>query len=102
MIILLFNCISVGRNEELIKLLRITMPESLDYNEVFDDILERYTVKSKLVRVRTTNLGSMFEISYEITMKDTNDIKPMIDEIRTRNGNLNISLQRVDFDLNRL
>jgi hypothetical protein len=70
--------------------LKITIPENLDYTEVFDDIFETYTTKSNLERVKTTNMGSMYELRYEIVLKDIKQEKQFIDEIRTRNGNLTI------------
>lgn len=74
--------------------LKITIPENLEYAGLFDDIFEKYTSKSYLDSVKTTNLGSMFELRYRITMKATADEKKMIDEIRCRNGNLTIMCGR--------
>ncbi|MGN0172349.1 MAG: DUF4956 domain-containing protein [Acutalibacteraceae bacterium] len=76
------------------KLLRVVMPEDLDYTGVFDDIFKKYTVSAELDRVKTTNLGSMFEASYIIVLKDPSQEKAMIDELRCRNGNLTISCAR--------
>ncbi len=70
--------------------LKITIPESLNYSHIFDDIFEKYTKDYKLVRVRTTNLGSMYQLFYQINIKDADTEKEMIDEIRCRNGNLDI------------
>ncbi len=72
------------------KTLRITIPETLDYTGVFDDIFDEYTHKSSLVKVKTTNLGSMFELTYDIILKDSTKEKSMLDDIRCRNGNLTI------------
>ena len=74
--------------------LRVTMPEDLDYGEVFDDVFAEYTTRAELRKVRTTNLGSMFELQYEVTLRDPAQEKPFIDALRTRNGNLNILLSR--------
>jgi uncharacterized membrane protein YhiD involved in acid resistance len=74
--------------------LRVTMPEDLDYNEVFDDIFSTFTTRAELKKVKTTNLGSMFELLYEVTLRDPAQEKPFIDALRTRNGNLNILLSR--------
>lgn len=74
--------------------LKITLPENLDYEGVFDDIFERNTAAARLERVRTTNLGSMFELQYQIRMKKGKGEKEMIDAIRCRNGNLTIVCQR--------
>ncbi|MGN0404156.1 MAG: DUF4956 domain-containing protein [Bariatricus sp.] len=70
--------------------LRITIAENLDYTEIFDDIFQKYTSKCQLQRVKTTNLGSMYELEYHITLKDVKQEKNMIDELRCRNGNLTI------------
>ena len=70
--------------------LRITIAEHLDYTEIFDDIFRKYTNNCRLQRVKTTNLGSMYELEYYITLKDIRQEKEMIDAIRCRNGNLTI------------
>ncbi len=80
------------RGGSLCKNLQITVPESLEYNGVFDDIFETYTSSVRLVRVKTTNLGSLNRLSYELTLKKPGTEKAMIDELRCRNGNLEISL----------
>ncbi len=72
------------------KLLKVTIPEDLDYTEIFDDIFKKYTVKANLLRVRTVNLGSMYELDYDVILKNDRDEKKMIDDIRVRNGNLTI------------
>ncbi len=74
--------------------LKITIPESLDYDGVFDDILQSYTEKFSLNRIRTTNLGSLYELTYNVLLKDSNNTKKFIDKLRVRNGNLNIQLGR--------
>lgn len=78
-----------------LKDLRITIPENLDYTEIFTDIFEAYVTKASLIRVKTTNLGSMFELHYEIELKKDKKEKEMIDAIRTRNGNLTVICSRV-------
>ncbi|HCG59591.1 MAG TPA: DUF4956 domain-containing protein, partial [Lachnospiraceae bacterium] len=75
--------------------LRVTIPENLDYTEIFDDIFIKYTAGSRLERVKTVGLGSMYELSYMITMKNEKDQKAMLDEIRARNGNLSVVYGRV-------
>lgn len=74
------------------KTMRITIPEDLDYTDVFEDIFDRYTEKSELVNVKTTNMGSLFKLTYNLTLKAENMEKSFIDEIRCRNGNLEISM----------
>ena len=72
------------------KVLKITIPEDLDYTEIFDDIFAKYTTTAKLQKVKTVNLGSMYELDYDVMLKDNRMEKQMIDDIRVRNGNLNI------------
>lgn len=95
---LLYNHLELGtrRNDGLYKTLTITIPEDLNYTEVFDDILQQYTSQWELVRVKTTNLGSMFRLTYQITLRDIGREKEMIDQLRCRNGNLEISIARQD------
>ena len=75
--------------------LRITIPESMDYEGVFDDLFAKYTTMHSLERVRTTNLGTLYEIRYTIALKDETQLKAFMDELRTRNGNLTIVCGRV-------
>ena len=77
--------------------LRITIPESLNYTDVFDDILKSYTKNWELVQVKTTNMGSLYKLTYQIEMKDTSEEKKMIDELRCCNGNLEISCMTSSF-----
>lgn len=74
------------------KTLLITIPEDLNYNEVFDDLFKEYTESYETVSVKTTNMGSMFKLKYHIVLKDVAREKQFIDELRTRNGNLEIML----------
>ena len=79
-----------GESKQENKDLRITIAEHLDYTEIFDDIFLKYTDSCSLQRVKTTNLGSMYELEYHITLKDIAKEKEMLDAIRCRNGNLTI------------
>ena len=90
------------RGGSLHKTLLITVPESLEYNGVFDDIFSEYTREARLVRVKTTNLGSLNRLSYELTLKRPGCEKAMIDELRCRNGNLEISLGEQSTEHNEL
>ena len=73
------------------KSLRVTIPEDLDYSSAFDDLFSRYTTRSSLVEAKTTNMGSLYQLHYTITLKDERDEKPLLDAIRTRNGNLTVA-----------
>lgn len=84
----------VGRNAASYKTLNITIPEDLDYTGVFDGILKYYTSSYELVRVKTTNMGSMFRLTYNLTLRDVTLEKEMIDKLRCRNGNLEITVSK--------
>ena len=93
---ILYSHLDLGaqKNAEAYKVLTVTMPEDLDYTAVFDDIFARYTNRHELIRVKTTNMGSLFRLTYHITLSDPAREKEMIDAIRCRNGNLEISVSR--------
>ena len=74
------------------KILKITIPENLNYQGVFDEILKKYTKKYSLTRIKTTDLGSLFELNYSVIMLDDSNEQEFINELRCRNGNLNIVL----------
>ena len=80
------------------RVLRITVPEDLDYPAVFDDLFERYTSKVMLTEVKTTNLGSLNRLTYEVTLKTPGTEKAFIDDLRCRNGNLEISMSLQPMD----
>lgn len=84
-----------GRPREQKKTLRITIPEDLEYDGMFDDVLQRYAAESELVEVQTTNMGSLFQLEYEVRLYEAGREKALIDELRCLNGNLKISLGRV-------
>ena len=74
------------------KMLKITIPESLEYNEVFDETFNHFLKSNELIEVKTTGMGSLFKLSYRIELKDKKEEKQFIDELRTKNGNLEISI----------
>jgi len=83
-----------GEESEKHRHLKITVPENTDYESLFADLLEKYTASHELIKVRTTNMGTLFELQYRVVLKDPRQIREMIDEIRCRNGNLNIVCSR--------
>ena len=85
---------ALNRNVENHKTLSITIPEDLDYSSVFDDIFTEYTSACELVRVKTTNMGSLYRLTYQLTLRDRSREKEMLDKLRCRNGNLEISVSR--------
>ena len=78
--------------------LKVTIPENLDYPGIFDDLFRQYTDKAELVRVRTVNMGSLYELQYHIAMKDVRAEKEFLDQIRCRNGNLGLVCGRIPTD----
>ncbi|MDR1571840.1 MAG: DUF4956 domain-containing protein [Clostridiales Family XIII bacterium] len=83
-----------GRGRQNLRSLRITIPENLDYDGLFDDIFAEYTDSAELGGIRTSNLGSLFELSYDVRLKARAAPKAFLDALRCRNGNLDISLSR--------
>ena len=95
-IFVLYNCLDFGskKNAATFKTFNITIPEDLDYTGVFDDIFAEYTRSHDLVRVKTTNMGSMFKLTYNVELTDATREKEMIDKLRCRNGNLEIAVSK--------
>lgn len=94
LIMLVVTYVGIGAPKASEKLLKITIPESLDYEGVFEEVFESYTKSCQLITVKTSNLGSLFKLSYLVVMKNPSQEKEMIDRLRERNGNLEISLGR--------
>ena len=84
------------------KILKITIPEDLDYTGVFEDIFTEYTKSYELVRVKTTNMGSMFRLTYNVVLKNNLVEKELIDKIRERNGNLEIIVSKYQNEMQEL
>lgn len=83
-----------GKQKEPEKTLKVTIPDDLEYDGVFDDVLDRYTDEHDLIEVQTTNMGSLFLLEYAVRMKEPGLEKRMIDELRCCNGNLKITCGR--------
>ena len=88
----LYNRLDFGtkKNAAVFKTFTITIPEDLDYTGVFDDIFAEFTRSHELIRVKTTNMGSMLKLTYNVELTETVREKEMIDKLRCRNGNLEI------------
>ena len=95
---LIYGQLSFGtkKTTTLYKTLTITIPEDLDYTGVFAPILSEYTSSYELIRVKTTNMGSLFRLTYNLTLRDPSKEKELIDQLRCRNGNLEISVSKQD------
>lgn len=95
-VVILYNRLDFGcrKNAEAFKTLTVTIPEDLNFTGIFDDIFSEFTLSHELTRVKSTNMGSMFKLTYNITLRDVKREKEMIDKIRCRNGNLEIAVSR--------
>lgn len=93
---ILYNHFDFGARENgnLYKTLRITIPEDLDYSGVFEDLFQSYASSWELVQVKTTNMGSLFRLTYNLTLNNVTSEKELIDQLRCRNGNLEISVSK--------
>ena len=89
---LIYTKFSIGDNKALRKILKITIPENLNYTDVFDEVLSKYTKSYRLKQVKTSNMGSLFKLNYEIVLSDPALEKEFLDDLRVRNGNLEISI----------
>jgi len=99
---LLLTATQFGRGEFNYRNLRIKIPENLDYEGLFDDILTKYAISYELVNVRTMQMGSLYELTYTVRLKSDSIPKAFLDEMRVRNGNLSISLGRGQRDMDDL
>ena len=96
LITLLYSHLDFGsrKKDTLYKTLHITIPEDLDYTGVFEDLLKTYTSSWKLVQVKTTNMGSLYRLTYNLTLRRANSERELIDQLRCRNGNLEITMSK--------
>lgn len=92
---LLLNALKFGEDSSGVKLLKITVPENLDYEGKFEDTFKKYLKSYTYDEVRTTNMGSLIKITLSVVLKENISSKELIDELRTGNGNLDISLGRM-------
>ena len=97
-IFVLFNRFDFGtkKNAKIYKTVNVTIPEDLDYTNVFEEVFEKHASSCELIKVKTTNMGSMFRLTYNIVLKESANEKEMIDELRCRNGNLEITVSKQD------
>ncbi len=92
LVIICANFVNIKEKDDLFRKLRITIPESLNYAHEFDDLFDKYTKESKLLNVKTTNMGSLYKLIYKIRLNKEDDIQDFINDLRCRNGNLEISI----------
>lgn len=103
-VVFLFSLLGFGQKRDFKrrKILRVTVPEDLDYADIFDDIFAQFTLQADLLAVKTTNLGSLNRLTYEVVLKKSGTEKALIDALRCRNGNLEISLSYQSSELGEL
>ena len=89
-VILLLTATGFGKTPAAERSLRITIPENLDYEGLFDDVFSKYAKSAELIKVKTSNMGTLYELQYSIVLKGDGVPKEFLDELRCRNGNLNI------------
>lgn len=99
LVIYILSVTKFGEKGSVFKVLKITIPENLDYTSVFDEIFAKFTKEVNLEQVKTTNMGSMFELKYNVKFLKNINEKDFIDELRCRNGNLTIALINMSSDM---
>ena len=93
-LMLILNLTGIGQGSKQERVLKITVPENLDFEGRFDNIFDKYLDKYTIDEVKTSNMGSLYKISYHVVTKANISVKAMMDELRAGNGNLEISLAR--------
>ena len=93
--VIVLTLIGFGDKSAKMRQLRVTIPEDLDYYELFDDLMEKYTTEWELSRVKTTNMGTLYELWFDVMLKDEKQAKEFMDAIRCRNGNLRVMMGRI-------
>ena len=91
-----------GQGARLDRTIRITVPEDLDFVGLFDEVLGRYTTSHELTQVKTTNMGSLYKLAYNVQLRDARCVRELIDELRCRNGNLEIALSHQEANVDEL
>lgn len=90
----IYNKSNIGSIKDTNKVMKITIPEDLNYTTIFDDLFQKYTKECELVNIKTTNMGSLFKLTYSIILNDNQEEKQFIDDLRCRNGNLEIIIAK--------
>lgn len=93
-VLLLLTRLNFGGHDAAARILKITIPENLDYDGLFDDLFSKYTTSHTLEKVKTSNMGTLYELQYRVTFSSGDIPKEFLDALRCRNGNLNITCGR--------
>jgi hypothetical protein len=91
---LLLPALKFGSGQQNMRILKITIPENLDYDGLFDSVFQEHGVRAELDTVKTTNMGSLYELVYHVQLNGATVPKAFIDALRSLNGNLHISIGR--------
>lgn len=104
LVMFLLNLSGIGTRKKtsLDKTLRITVPEDLNFSDAFNDVFSKYLSQCEVVSVKTSNMGSLYKLTYNITLKEFSQEKDFMDELRCRNGNLEISVCKQEANVNEL
>ena len=101
-VMLITSFIHFKERDDLVRSLKITVPEDLNYAHEFDEIFEKYTRNAKLLTVKTSNMGSLYKLLYRVELNSEDQIQRFIDELRIRNGNLEIAVLMPETEESRL
>ena len=93
--LIIFSLTKFGESSSKRRTLKVSIPEELDYTNIFDDLFEKYSTNHTLIKVKLKNLGTIFQLTYDVHLKDVKEEKKFIDEIRVRNANLDVICSRV-------
>ena len=97
-LMVILSTVKFGEPKKTRVLIKISVPEDLNFEGAFDEIIDRYTLGYELLQIRTADFGSIYELRYTATISDTADRRALLDEIRTKNGNLDVSITMRDFE----
>ncbi len=100
MVVVMFILVAAGvgthQKERPEKVLKITVPEDLNYDEAFDEVFEKYTKRIETVSVKTSNMGSLYKLTYHVILNNPKEEKAFLDDLRCRNGNLEVAMNRLE------
>ena len=102
LVMFIVSFIHFTERDDLVRDLRITVPEDLNYAHEFDDVFAAYTHNAKLLTVKTSNMGSLYKLIYRVELTSEDSVQKFIDELRCRNGNLEIAVMMPELEGNRL
>ncbi len=96
MFVLVATGVGTHQKERPEKVLKITVPEDLNYDDAFDDVFEKFTKKTESISVKTSNMGSLYKLTYHVVLKNPKEEKAFMDDLRCRNGNLEVAMSRLE------